>query len=402
LTEATVSAPLASARRRSSYSAVNYRPRIAACLLIAAMLLSIASGDLQSIQIGIAAFCLAWPHVAYWQARWRGGDADADKLNVMIDCLLGGAAVALFGLRLWPTTAIYAMGAINLMILGGPRLLATGVTVSVLSCIATLFLFGIDLHLDTEPLATALGIIAILSYVGFAASIVYRVQLRQRAARSAQQKEERKSQELLLNVLPGTIIPRLRAGENPIADQYADVSVIFADIADFTPLSERLGPKAMVLLLNQLFSKVDQAATSLGIEKIETTGDGYLAVAGAPGPLDDHPGAAARLASAIVEAARTTPISATEHVQVRVGVHTGPVFAGVVGESRFHYQVFGETVNVASRIQHESLSGRVLVSGTTYKRIHDVFNLEEHGTVELKGHGPMRTYWLVSQRAKGL
>src|SRR6185503_19433561 len=106
----------------------------------------------------------------------------------------------------------------------------------------------------------------------------------------------------------------------------------------------------------------------------------------APGPLDDHPGAAARLASAIVEAARTTPISATEHVQVRVGVHTGPVFAGVVGESRFHYQVFGETVNVASRIQHESVSGRVLVSATTYKRIHDVFNLEEHGTVELKGH----------------
>ena len=89
-------------------------------------------------------------------------------------------------------------------------------------------------------------------------------------------------------------------------------------------------------------------------------------------------------------------------MQVRVGVHTGPVFAGVVGESRFHYQVFGETVNVASRIQHEALSGRVLVSATTYKRIHDVFNLEEHGTVELKGHGPMRTYWLGSQRAKGL
>jgi len=364
------------------------------------MLLSIAGGELYPIQIGIAAFCLVWPHFAYWQAGRRGGGAGAEKVNVVIDCLLGGASAAVFGLRLWPTTAIYAMGGINLLLIGGPRLLVTGVAVSALSLVPMMLLFGIDLHLDTEPLATALSIGAILSYLCLVATAAYRYQLRQREARSALQREERKSQELLLNVLPGAIIPRLRAGESPIADQYADVTVIFADIADFTPLSERLGPKAMVLLLNGLFRKLDQAAASLGVEKIETTGDGYLAVAGAPEPLDDHPGAAARFASAIVQAARTTPISESEHVQIRVGVHTGPVFGGVVGESRFHYQIFGETVNVASRIQDESLCGRVLVSETTYKRIKDKFNLEEHGSVELKGHGPMRTYWLVSQNGK--
>ena len=401
MNETAVSPPTGSRGRRPNYSTVTYRPRVAACLLIAAMLLSIAGGDLYRIQVGMAAFCLAWPHLAYWQAQRRGGGARAEKVNVMVDCLLGGALAAVFGLRLWPTTAVYAMGGVNLLLLGGPRLLATGLAVSALAFIPAMLLLDIDVHLDTEPLATALGIGAILSYIGLVATTAYRFQVRQREVRAALRREEKKSHELLLNVLPGSVIPRLQAGESPIADQYADVTVIFADIADFTPLSERLGPKAMVLLLNDLFRKFDHAATALGIEKIETTGDGYLAVAGAPGPLDEHPGAAARFAFAIVEAACSTLIAESEHVQVRVGVHTGPVFAGVIGESRFHYKIFGETVNVASRIQHQSHSGRVLVSETTYKRIKDKFHLEEHGSVELKGHGPMRTYWLVSQRRKG-
>jgi class 3 adenylate cyclase len=221
-----------------------------------------------------------------------------------------------------------------------------------------------------------------------------RLRKRQRETRAALEQEERKSQGLLANVFPASIIPRLRAGEAPIADQFADVTVIFADVVEFTPLAERLGPKRTVLLLNELFRKFDQAALRLGVEKIETTGDGYLAVGGAPGALDNHAEAVALFALEVLEAARSTRISEAEHVQVRVGIHTGPVFAGVIGESRFHYKIFGETVNTASRIQALSQPGRVLVSEATYKRLQGVHRLQEHGTVDLKGHGPMRTYWL--------
>src|SRR5207248_2619426 len=138
------------------------------------------------------------------------------------------------------------------------------------------------------------------------------------------------------------------------------------------------------------FARFDQAAARLGVEKIETTGDGYLAVGGAPQPLDNHPEAVAHLGLAMVEAAHAVRISDSEHVQVRVGIHTGPILAGVIGESRFHYKIFGETVNVASRVQSQCQVGRVLISETTCKRIRHSFTLEEHGTVELKGHGPMR------------
>jgi len=219
----------------------------------------------------------------------------------------------------------------------------------------------------------------------------------EKAKAQAMEIASRHKSELLLRVLPEAVIPRLQAGESPIADQFADVTVVFADIIGFTPLSERLGPKRMVLLLNDLFGRFDLAASRLGVEKIETTGDGYLAVGGAPRPLDNHPEAVAEFALAIVGAASEVPVSETEHVQIRVGIHTGPVFAGVVGESRFHYKIFGETVNTASRIQGHAGSGRILISESTFKRVQSKFNIRKHDVVELKGHGPMQTYWLLSR-----
>jgi class 3 adenylate cyclase len=205
----------------------------------------------------------------------------------------------------------------------------------------------------------------------------YRLRIRQREMREALRREERQAHELLVNVFPQAIIPRLKVVESPIADQ----------------------PKRMVLLLNELFRKFDAAAARLGVEKIETTGDGYLAVGGAPEPLDHHPEAVAQFALAALQAARETRISDAEHVEIRIGIHTGPVFAGVVGESRFHYKVFGETVNTASRIQAQSEPGRILVSETTYKRIRAAHDLEEHRVVDLKGHGPVKVHWLLAKKA---
>jgi len=381
-----------------TYAAVNYRPRILGCLLFALLLMSIPRDELSAARAGLAIFCLAWPHAAYWLAQRRGGDHRAERANVLVDCLLGGALIAAYAFRLWPTTTTIVMGIINALLFGGPKFLLLGLGIAAIAVIAASLLLRIDPHLDTELLGTGLSIIGILVYVALVGTMAYRLRMRQRETTAALEREERQSRQLLVNVFPQAIVGRLKAGESPIADQFADVTVVFADIVEFTPLSERLGPKRTVLLLNDLFGRFDQAAGRLGVEKIETTGDGYLAVGAAPEPLDNHPEAVAEFALALIESARVTGVSESKHVQIRVGIHTGPVFGGVIGESRFHYKIFGETVNTASRIQAQSQPGRILVSENAYKRIQGLYVLEEHGTIDLKGHGPMRTYWLVSRR----
>lgn len=374
---------------RLSAAAINYRPRIVGSTLFAAMLLSIPGEEDLPQRATIAACTLVWPHIAYWIAKARGGGNKAEAVNVLADSLLGGFLAVAFSFRLWPLTAMYVMGVINALLYGGPRFLWGALVASAAGLGAGWLLMGVRIHPGTEPLATVLSVGAVFAYVGVIGATAYRLRRRQREMRDALEREERRSHELLVNVFPEAVVPRLRAGESPIADQFADVSVVFADIVDFTPLAERLGPKRTVLLLNDLFRRFDQAAARFGVEKIETTGDGYLAVAGAPQPLDDHPAAAAGFALAAIEAARQVD------VPVRVGIHTGAIFGGVIGESRFHYKVFGDTVNVASRVQGQAAPGRILISESTAKRIAATHALEERGTIELKGHGPMRTWWLA-------
>jgi class 3 adenylate cyclase len=373
-------------------AAVNYRPRLVGWLLIAAMLVGVPDERTAGARYAIAGFGLAWPHLAYWLASRSGDHLRAERINILVDSFLGGVLAVAFSLRLWPTSAAYTMGFLNLLLTAGPRFLGMGIGASIAGFAVAWPAIGLRIHLDAEPMIVALSILGIFSYVVLAGSTAYRLRLRQRELRIALEREERKSHELLVNVFPDAVVPRLRSGESPIADQFADVTVVFADIVEFTPLAERLGPKRTVLLLNDLFRRFDQAAARFGVEKIETTGDGYLAVAGAPRSLDDHPAAAADFALEAVEAARALD------VPLRVGIHTGPIFAGVIGESRFHYKVFGDTVNRASRLQGHAQPGRVLVSDACSKRIAPTHVLEARGTVELKGHGPMPTSWLLSRR----
>lgn len=360
------------------------------------MLLSVPSDEEQlPARIAVAALGIVWPHIAYRIAARRNAGPRAERINVLLDALFGGAAAAAFSLRLWPVTAIAVIGVINALLFGGPRFLTATLAVFFTVTLAMAVALGVQVHLDTEPVPVLLSIVAIFSYVGLIGATAYRLRLRQRDTRAALEREERKSQDLLANVFPQAVIPRLRAGEAPIADHFGDVTVVFIDMVEFTPLAERLGPKRTVLLLNDLFERFDQAARQYGVEKIETTGDGYLAVGGAPAPLENHAAAVADFALAAVQAARATSAAQSEEVRIRVGIHTGPVFGGVIGESRFHYKVFGETVNTASRIQGQSQPGRILVSEETYRRIRGTRRLQEHGIVQLKGHGPMRSYWLL-------
>ena len=354
-------------------------------------------GDDFVYRLALAAAAVVWPHAAYVLARSRGGGRNAETPNLVVDSFMGGVFAVAFSFRLWPTTAMYTVGVMNALLYGGPRFLALALAASGAGIALGVVLLDVKLHPDTEPLATALSIAAIFSYVTLIGATAYRLRVRQRETRGALEAEERRSQQLLTNVFPRAVVPRLRAADGPIADQFADVTVVFVDMVDFTPLSERLGPKQMVLLLNDLFRKFDAVAMRLGVEKIETTGDGYLAVGGAPDALDHHPEAVADFALAALLAARTTCVSESERVQIRVGIHTGPVFAGVIGESRFHYKIFGETVNTASRVQSHAQPGRILVSEATYKRVRTTHVLEAHATLDLKGHGPERTYWLTAR-----
>ena len=377
---------------RTRFAAINYRMRILASIFFPLILLSIPEDHLTFERRVLFVIAVAWPHVAYWHARLG---ADAEFSNMFIDSIFVGVFIAVVSFRLWPTASMCIIMMANLIAAGGPKLFLKGLAgIGIGLAIASQWL-GPELHAESELLPTTLSIAVLVLYIGYLFYTAYRQMVRMQETRAALKSAERRASDLLLKILPESVIPRLQAGESPIADQFADVTVIFADIVGFTPLSEQLGPKRMVVLLNDLFGRFDQAARQLGVEKIETTGDGYLAVGGAPGALDRHPEAVAEFALAVIDAARRVTGSGAEPVGIRVGIHTGPVFAGVVGESRFHYKIFGETVNTASRIQGHAETGRVLVSEATYKRIRGAFEVEEHGVVELKGHGPMRTYWLL-------
>lgn len=213
----------------------------------------------------------------------------------------------------------------------------------------------------------------------------------------ALQEARDRADRLLEAILPEDVIPRLKEKKGMIADRFQDVTVVFADIVDFTPLSERLGPERMFSLLNQLFGLIDEAATRYGVEKIETAGDGYLAVGNAPGKLPDHPKAVASFALEVIEAARVVSLSSRESIRIRVGIHCGPVMAGIVGSTRYHYQMIGSTVNIASRVQSVAQPGEILLSAEVFPRLQEDFVCEDNGLVELKGYGPMHTWRVVSR-----
>ena len=208
--------------------------------------------------------------------------------------------------------------------------------------------------------------------------------------------ERARSQQLLLNVLPQRIIDRLAAGETLIADRHDDVTVLFCDIVGFTTISTALAPADLVAELNGLFSAFDAICDELGIDKIKTVGDAYLAVGGLPGDggVDADQIAEAALRMVVYAGERT----ARRGWQIRIGLHAGPIVAGVVGTSKFAYDVWGDTVNVASRLETTSEPGRIHVSGELARRLESHFVLEPRGQIDLKGKGLVTTFWLVGRR----
>ena len=207
-------------------------------------------------------------------------------------------------------------------------------------------------------------------------------------------KEQGKSENLLLNILPKEIATILKNESRTIADQYTGASVMFADMVGFTPLSAKLAPVEMVELLNEVFSFFDSLLDKYGIEKIRTIGDSYMVASGLPRLRPDHAQALVRMAIEMRDYMATHTFGNGQHVNFRIGINSGSMIAGVIGSRKFVYDVWGDVVNVASRMESHGMSGTIQIAQATYELIKDEFVCEPRGTVDVKGKGEMEV-WLV-------
>jgi adenylate cyclase len=206
--------------------------------------------------------------------------------------------------------------------------------------------------------------------------------------------EKEKSERLLLNILPGTIAGRLKAGEKTIANGHPIVSVMFADLCGFTALSRKTTPDDLVRMLNEIFTAFDNIVENHRVEKIKTIGDCYMMVGGLPNHRDDHAHVVADAAIEMVEALKTINEKNGTELAMRIGIHSGPVVAGVIGKIKFTYDLWGDTVNVASRMESSGMPGRIHLSEQTRATLDSHFILEERGMVECKGLGQVKTFFL--------
>ncbi|MBI5301016.1 MAG: adenylate/guanylate cyclase domain-containing protein [Chloroflexi bacterium] len=210
--------------------------------------------------------------------------------------------------------------------------------------------------------------------------------------------EREKSENLLLNILPKEIAEILKNQGGTIADHYDQVSILFADLVNFTPLAAELSPRDMVGLLNQVFSHFDSLVDQCGVEKIETVGDEYMAACGVPRPNAQHAQSVARLALEMGAYMASIPPRFGRRLEIRIGIHSGPIVAGVIGRKKFAFELFGDTVNTANRMQSHGVPGKIQITRATYELLKDEFICEPRGKVMIKGKGEMETWFLVDTK----
>jgi class 3 adenylate cyclase len=217
--------------------------------------------------------------------------------------------------------------------------------------------------------------------------------------------EQKLSERLLLNVLPRAIAERLKGRREEIAnsfpeviaDSFPEVTVVFADIVGFTKFSAGVSPERLVVLLNEIFTDYDTIADLRGLEKIKSIGDAYMAAAGLPVPVDDHAVRAAHMALDMLDALARFNERSGYNLQIRIGINSGAVVAGVIGKRKFIYDLWGAAVNTASRMESHGVAGRVQISEATRARLGEPFLFEERGAVDVKGMGELRTWFLTGR-----
>ncbi|NES03018.1 MAG: DUF3365 domain-containing protein [Okeania sp. SIO2F4] len=218
----------------------------------------------------------------------------------------------------------------------------------------------------------------------------------ERTAELAEEKE--KSESLLLNILPEQIAERLKQGDHQIAEGFAEVTILFADIVGFTLLSEKIPPEDLVILLNKIFSEFDRLSDRHGLEKIKTIGDAYMVASGLPIPRTDHVEAVAEMALDMQEAIAKFNQDYNCQLSIRIGINSGPVIAGVIGTKKFIYDLWGDAVNTASRMESHGIPGAIQVTTSTYNLLENKYIFQERGVISVKGKGEMKTYLLVGRK----
>lgn len=234
----------------------------------------------------------------------------------------------------------------------------------------------------------------------FSVYLYERLRKKEFYARKAMELAQQKSERLLLNILPEMIAEQLKQQPTTIADSFLEVTVLFADIVGFTELSTRTSPAELVELLNTIFCLFDQLAERHGVEKIKTIGDAYMAVAGLPNQSNDHAPTIANMALDMQIAIATFNAENNQLFSIRIGISTGPVVAGVIGLKKFAYDLWGDTVNTASRMESHGIAGSIQVCEATYQLLKDRYLLEKRGLIQVKGKGEMMTYILKEIKLK--
>jgi adenylate cyclase len=221
--------------------------------------------------------------------------------------------------------------------------------------------------------------------------------IQRKRVEKALQFEREKTEHLLLNILPQSIAKRLKQEMSTIAEQFAEVSVLFADLVGFTEMASTWSPIELVGLLNEIFSAFDKLTEEHHLEKIKTIGDAYMVVSGLPEPNAQHASAIANMALDMQAVMVSFNKRYHKNLSIRVGVHSGPVVAGVIGLKKFIYDLWGDTVNTASRMESHGLADHIQVSDTTYKLLKTQYHFEKRGLIPVKGKGNMTTYFLVGK-----
>lgn len=254
--------------------------------------------------------------------------------------------------------------------------------------LGVMIFFNCEIHSRDENLLQTMAVIA--SQLGQF--------IKRKQAEEALRFQKEQTERLLLNILPKAIADRLKQQPGTIADNFTEVTVLFADIVSFTQLSAQVSPTALVELLNAIFSEFDQLAERHGLEKIKTIGDAYMVVGGLPVPQENHAEAIAEMALDMIAITPKFHINIGKEFNIRIGINTGPVVAGVIGIKKFSYDLWGDTVNMASRMESHGLPGCIQVTAATYKRLQSQYLFEERGKINVKGKGEMTTYLLKGKK----
>lgn len=311
------------------------------------------------------------------------------SLAAMVEISLGGlngsSAAILFGF-LGPVFALLSLG---------PTRATAWFVAFVASVVAVVVIDSfVSSHIVPQPYSIRLVwyVANIVVPLGITFALLQYTDVRRRAA-------EARSEELLTNAIPPTIANRLKRGERRIAEAYPATTILFADLTGFTQWTRTTDPPRVVGVLDELFSGFDRLAAACGVEKIKTIGDAYMAVAGAPDPNPDHAQAALTLARGMLASAADCRARMDVPLELRVGLASGPAVGGVIGQRRMLFDLWGDTVNVASRMEASGIAGRVHVAGSTRDLLHGTWEFEERSPIDVKGIGRMTTYLLIEPTA---